>query len=235
MTHKRARGNGGRRLVPLLLLALWGFAASGCGDDGAEPAPPAMAHLVMLHSVSDLGEVEVLVDGAVAVTVAPGQRTEAIDVAPGTVTLGLRNPGASSALVEEDLELVAQTYFIAITGQSGTGSLGFWRVDKPAPAVEPGKSAIEVVSLYDGDYVFDVYVNETSVADGVISLRISDFVTVDAGTSDILVFNAGDDPSVALPIASATVSLPDGSTNMILIDNGATARSIGVDVIGIAP
>ncbi len=222
-----------RTLIVSAALSL-GLMALGCGDDGEAPAPTAK--LVILHEVSDLGTAHVVADGSALATVKPSERTSAIEIAPGTHSVGIQIADAPEPLFEESVTFDAQLYLFAIRGklQPGEGEeqLNFWKVDTTAPEVGANETAVEVVNLSSVTSAVDVYVGDTQVATESVPKTVSEFTTVAAGISTIKIFNGGADPS-ELPVSTGETSLPGAGATMILIVDGEGGAPLALDYLQI--
>ena len=205
-------------ICSLLLVSIY-----ACSDD--QPAAPT-AQVRFIHSIEDLGTLEVFLETDRLVTLKAGEISESKEIAPGLRRIALRNSGASSNLLEDRIEFLDQGYLIAFVGKVSDSSLGILSVDTPAPTVESGSAAAEVVHLLDGAFVFDVYVGTTLVASSLSYSSVSDFATFPSGTSLIKRFNAGDNPASSFPIQQLEHHFESGRAEMILLRGTGTAVTI---------
>lgn len=216
-------------LLSVLVTALVLVSCSG-GGGGAE-AP--QASIMLLHQVSDLGTVEVLVDGEVLRKVEPGELTPKLVLPTGSHSLELRNPGAATALISEEINFQAQTYLVAFIGASAGNTLEFWKVDAEPPELDGDEAAVEVVSLYDGTFQFDVWAGDLMLAQATELRTAYSFQAVAAGPITISIFNTGDEPGTDLPVKTEDITLTRGSATMVLLQTDPEGPGVVVQTVAV--
>jgi hypothetical protein len=216
-------------LAILFAAALMGT-ATGCGDaSSAEPDPP-VARVIYLNEITQLPSLDVYANGQGPTTILLGELTNEVEIATGPTRFALTAPGSTEALIDETLDLDSQLYLLTFTGE--ITDLALWAVDQAAPELSAGQAAAEVVNLYNGGLTFDVYLDDEPLATALGTRQVSAFsVTTPRTTGTIQVFNAGDDPANALPVAMLETALDDRQSLMVLMKNAATGNGIVLDTL----
>ncbi len=218
-------------LFALCAISLLGTAIGCTGSDSEIPAEVPRASVIYLNEIAELPSLEVFANAAGPTPVMLGTLTEELELATGTTQFVLTAPGSKEPIVDSTLELEDQLYLIAFTGKVSQGNLALWAVDQKAPELVSGQTAAEVVNLYNGELTFDVYFGDEPLAMGITSRSVSAFTVTTPASGTIQVFNAGDAPASALPVASMESSLEDGRAVMILMKNAATGNGIVLDTV----
>lgn len=198
----------------------------------------------MLHTASVLGEVVFQINGEVVARLTPGAITEPVNLPVGVVDVSIRNPGATTDLIFDRIDLQAQPYLVAVVGQS-LEELRFWKVDEPAPGLDPGEAALKVVNLDSEGYTYDIYMEDDQgirrpLVEGLAYGRDSKFTemslpTTAVGTAQslpvrLLGFDIGDNPQ-GRPEMSAELTLVDGVPYMVLIQNDPRSNMPAFSII----
>jgi hypothetical protein len=208
----------------LLLLLSLSLSVSACGS--VESDPP-VARVQLLHSIEDLGALEVLVDDKVLGAIASNSLSAPFEVAPGSRRLAIRNQGAQVSVLEESVTLNVQGYLFALTGRLSNNSLKLLKVDQVPPALGDSEAAVEVIHLFTGAFRFDVYAGDALIAQDVgYADNVSPFVKVPAGLVRVTVYNAGSDPKASLPVTSRDLSLGGKSATLLVLQTDKGALSI---------
>ena len=191
----------------LALAAAFGIAA--CDDDPA--SPPATAQLRVVHASPDAPNVDVLVDGAVALNNVPFKTASSyLDVPVGARNLKVRAAGTTTTVIDRKETLVeGRSYTVLATG----------RVASIAPLV-----------LED---------NLTNPAAGNIKLRLV-HASPTAGNVDIYVTAPNADiatvnptlPNVPFRAASAYLEVPAGTYRVRITPAGS--KTVAIDVNNVA-
>jgi hypothetical protein len=207
-------------LLPLLLVLPF---VNGCGTE----EDPPVARIQILHSIEDLGTLEVLIDSKLLGSIQSQNLSSAFEVEPGNRQLSIRNQGAQVSILQENLTLGAQGYLFALTGRLSNNSLKLIKVDQPVPSLEKGEAALEVIHLFSGTFRFDVYAGGTLLAQNVgYSEPPAAFVKLPAGVVKVTAYNTGSDPLASLPVASKELSLGAGSATLLVLQTDGGALSI---------
>lgn len=218
-------------LLTLLVFGLLGLAIGCGGSSGEIPEEDPTARVIYLNEIQALPSLEVYANGAGPTPVELGVLTEPIELSTGPTRFALTAPGSTEAIVDSSLDLKDQLYLIAFTGNVADGNLALWAVDQAAPEIDSSQTAAEVVNLYDGDLTFDVYFGDEPLAMGIATRDVSAFTVTTPASGTLQVFNAGDDPSAALPVATLETSLEAGRATMVLMKNASSGNGIVLDTI----
>lgn len=211
-------------IIPLVFVSSMMLLA--CGGD---PLPePEQARVQFLHNIDDLGNLEVLLDNEPVLTIRNGQLSEVAMFEPGRHRLSIRNQGAQSALTAQTIDFEVQGYLLVFTGSYRDNTIQALIVDNAPPAQKQRMAAVEVVNLYEGRYEFDVYVGTDLVASELTYGLVTEFEEIEADTLPIRVYNTGDNPSDALPVASAQHTFKEGEATLIMLQNDDLAVSVSL-------
>ncbi len=220
-----------RRPIHLLLILALLFTSvtlAACTEDDP-PEPKATVRFI--HSIDDLGAIEVLLDTEIFTTLQAGELSETMEIVPGRQRLAIRSLGAQSTLHEFTQDFTAQGYLMAFTGSVSGGTIDVLAVDTPAPDTASGMAAAEVVSLYEGQFTFDVYVGLTLIDDNIAFAAAPSFVEIPSGAATIAIYNGGDDPTTSIPIESLDHTFGEGEATMILLQNAAEGLGVAIELV----
>ncbi len=205
-----------RPLLLALLLILTPWFTFACDESETEPAK---ASLYFIHSIPELGSLEIMINDKVLTTLKSGELTGAHAIPSGSHTLSLRAPGAQSPLHSEYFSFAPQAYLFAFTGN--LANLNIFKVDAWPPSLSKDQSAIEIVVLYDTAARFDIYVGTTLIAENIGYLQVSDFATIPTSSPTVKVHNHGDNPSSAVPVAALSLNMSSKRAYMVIVQRGA--------------
>ena len=204
-------------LLLVTLLALLGLPA--CGSDAKSPGPEAT--VVFLHEASVLGQIDVLVDDNVELSLSLGELSDPDPIAVGSHRVAVRNVGAAATIDEKAIEFTESPFLVVVSGStsSGADAPSLWFVNLPrATGLKAGESAVGALNLDPGGFAYDVWVGDTRLAGGLENDRkASAPQVVGAKSQSVRVFNAGDDPATARPVLSSTVEFGDQSTVLLVL------------------
>lgn len=183
---------------PILALALLGAVAlGGCDDDPA--APSSTAQLRVVHASPDAPDVDVIVDGAPALTNVPfGAASPDLNVPAGTRELQVRAAGTNTTVIDPDASLTAgAAYTVLATGLVADIAPLVLEGDLTAPP--SGNAKVRLVHAAPSAGTVDIYVT-TPTADlatatptlAAVPFRAaSDYLPVPPGTYRVRVTPTG--------------------------------------------
>jgi hypothetical protein len=210
----------------LLLLA-------GCGD-GNDPVSRDAA-LRVVHASPDAPDVNVLVDGAAAlsnVAYKDGSEYLALDAGTHDIAVQAITPAGTATVIDlSDTQLDPDTdYSVLAVGKVADDTLRALVLDNPAAAIPAGKLRARVVHAAPGAPAVDVYVTAPGPLGGAAPLATLAFgddagpVELDAGDYEIRIATPGAGGSVVYD--SGTVPLPAGADLLVVaVDNTTTGSS----------
>ncbi len=193
--------------APALALALLGALALGACDDDDPASPPATAQLRVVHGSPNAPNVDVLVDGSVALANVPYRTSSAyLGVPAGTRELQVRAAGTTTTVIDADAPLAAgRAYTVLATGLLANIAPLVLEDDLSAPAA--GTARLRLVHAAPGAPNVDVYVTAP---------------TADLATATPTLAN------VPFRAASAYLQVPAGSYRVRITPAGT--RTVAIDV-----
>lgn len=185
--------------TPALALALLGAVALGGCDDDDPTSPATTAQLRVVHASPDAPNVDVLVDGAAALTNVPfGAASAYLNVPAGTRELQVRATGTTTTVIDADAQLVAgDAYTVLATGLVANIAPLVLEDDLALPAT--GNAKVRLVHAAPGAGTVDIYVTAptadlataTPTLAAVPFRAASDYLQVPAGTYRVRVTPTG--------------------------------------------
>lgn len=213
------------RSLTVVAVAALGLAACSDDDNGTGPVDSALVRVV--HASPDAPNVDVLVDGAVALTNVPFRAASGfLSVPAGSRRVQVRPTGTSTDVIDATLNLAVNgVYTVLATGLVADLQPVVVEDDPTAPA--NGEAKIRVIHAAPAAAGVDVYATApgadldaaTPVLANVPFRAVSDYLTVPAGTYQLRVTGTGT-TDVAI---DAEVTLPS---------NGPIRTVIAVDAVG---
>ena len=211
---------------PALALSLLAALALGaCDDEPTTPSTTAMLRVV--HASPDAPNVDVLVDGAVALANVPFRTASPyLDVAAGTRELRVRATGTSTIVIDADAALAAgEAYTVLATGRVANIAPLVLEDDLTLPS--SGNVKLRVVHASPTAGNVDVYVTAptaslataTPTLSNVPFRAASDYLSVPAGTYRVRVTPAGS-KTVAIDVDGVTLAA------------GQIRTAVAVDAVG---
>jgi hypothetical protein len=185
------------------------------------------ASLWVLHDARGVANLEVYIDGAFAVEVAPGERSVPFGTSLGAHSLTLRSSGSNEALLTQELSaLTARASLMVIRGDEQ--ALSLLEVSGELPELDPGEHALEIVDLSGLETTFSVLLSgqdEGDFADctplgltftcHVITLPLMDGQL----TSEPIIVSPGEDLNISTDHIDelVTVDLIEGEVTTVVI------------------
>jgi hypothetical protein len=210
--------------LPAALLAT--LAIAGCDDDDPV-APPATAQLRVVHASPDAPNVDVLVDGAAALTDVPFRAaSEYLEVPAGSRNLEVRAAGSSTVVIDQDASIVAgRAYTVIATGPVASIAPLVLEDDLASPAAGNVKLRLVHASPTAGNV--DIYVTApgADLATAAPTLTnvpfraASEYLEVPAGTYRVRI----------TPVGTKTVAI---DANGVALTAGQIRTAIAVDAPG---
>lgn len=211
----------------LALALLLAVGATACDDDDEVNAPVATAQLRVVHASPDAPNVDVLVDGAVALSNVPFRAASAyLTVPSGTRNLRVRATGGTAAVITADAPLAAgEAYTVIATGPVASIAPLVLEDDLAAPGA--GNVKVRLVHASPTAGSVDIYVTApgASIATATPTLAnvpfraASGYLEVPAGTYRVRITPAG----------SKTVAI---DVNDVTLTAGQIRTAIAVDAAG---
>lgn len=215
-----------RALPGLALALLLPLAATACSDDGATE-PVTTAQLRVVHASPDAPNVDVLVDGAVALTNVPYRTASPyLDVPAGERNLRVRPTGTTTVVIDADADLAAgRAYTVLATGRVAALAPLVLQDDPTAPAA--GNVRLRLVHAAPSAGDVDIYVTAPAaeLAAATPTLRnvpfraASAYLEVPAGTYRVRIVPAG----------TKTVAI---DVNDVALAAGQVRTAVAVDAVG---
>ena len=212
--------------LALALALLASLAVTGCGDDDPTASTPT-AQLRVVHASPDAPNVDVLVDGAVALANVPFPAASPYLAVPaGTRNLQVRAAGTAMTVIDADAELAeGSAYTVLATGRVANIAPLVLVDDLTAPAA--GNARLRLVHGSPSAGPVDIYVTapgaELAGAQPTLSavpFRVaSAYLQVPAGTYRVRVTPAG----------SRTVAL---DVNDVQLAAGQVRTAVAIDARG---
>lgn len=209
--------------VPLLLTFLLTFLLTSCGGNPQEfsEGAPGPSQVRFLHGISDLGPLEIWMDGEIFLTeIRPGQLTNSLDIPPGSHNIDLREQGAQVSLLREVLSFGEGTDLVSLLGSEEDNTLEFWVVDPRPPQLAPGQAAVAVAVMYGGANPVEVWVGGTRLTGPTETYTVYPFQLVQAGENRIEIFIVRDPPisaDFAVPLHEGPITLRGMTSTLILL------------------
>ena len=193
--------------TPALALALLGALALGACDDDDPTSPSTTAQLRVVHASPNAPNVDVLVDGTVALTNVPFRTASGYLAVPaGTRELQVRAAGTATTVIDADAPLAeGRAYTVLATGLVASIAPLVLEDDLAAPAA--GNAKVRLVHAAPGAGTVDVYVTAPT----------ADIATA-APTLAAVPFRA----------ASAYLQVPAGSYRVRITPTGT--KTVAIDV-----
>ncbi|HYD54809.1 MAG TPA: DUF4397 domain-containing protein [Gemmatimonadaceae bacterium] len=212
----------GRGIALALLLA----GAAAC-DDTEATEPAATAQLRVVHASPDAPNVDVLVDGTVALTNVPYRAASSYLAAPvGARNLRVRPTGTTTVVIDASANLVeGRAYTVLATGRVASLAPLVLQDDLAAPAA--GNVRLRLVHAAPAAGNVDIYVTAptadlaaaTPTLSGVAFRAASGYLEVPAGTYRVRIVPAG----------TKTVAI---DVNNLALTAGQVRTAIAVDAPG---
>lgn len=198
---------------PALALALLGAVALGACDDDDPTAPATTAQLRVVHASPNAPNVDVLVDGAVALANVPYRAASSYLAVPaGTRELQVRAAGTTTTVIDADAPLAAgSAYTVLATGLLANIAPLVLTDDLSAPAA--GNARVRLVHAAPSAGAVDIYVTAPTadIAAAAPTLAnvpfraASDYLQVPAGTYRVRVTPTGT-KTVAIDVEATLVA-----------------------------
>lgn len=204
-------------LTALLLVGL----AAGCSDDTGSNVTPE-ARLRVVHASPDAPNVDVLVDGAVALTNVAYQAASAyLSVPAGARAIAVRPTGGTTAVISVTPTLTAGTdYTVLAVGPVATIEPLLLTDDNSAPAA--GNVKVRLVHASPTAGLVDIYVTAPG-AD--ISMMTPSLAGVDFKVAS---------PYIAAPAGDYQVRVTAAGTKTVALDTGTLTLAAGQIRTGVA-
>ena len=220
MTHTTSMRRG------LALALLFATTATAC-DDTETTEPVATAQLRVVHASPDAPNVDVLVDGAVALTNVPYKTASAyLDAPVGARNLRVRPTGTTTVVIDANADLAAgRAYTVLATGRVASLAPLVLQDDLAAPAA--GNVKLRLVHAAPGAGNVDIYVTAptTDLATATPTLAnvafraASAYLEVPAGTYRVRI----------TPVGTKTVAI---DVNNVALASGQIRTAVAVDATG---
>lgn len=212
------------RTLTVVAVAALGLAA--CSDDNAtNPLDTALVRVV--HASPDAPNVDVLVDGDLALTNVPFRAASGFLTVPaGPQRIQIRPTGTSTDVIDVTLDFgVNRVYTVLATGEVADLQPLLVEDDPTAPA--DGQARIRVIHAAPAAGGVDVYATApgadldaaTPVLSDVPFRAVSEYLAVPAGTYQLRVTTAG----------TTTVAI---DATITLAENGPIRTVVAVDAVG---
>ena len=208
------------------LLALSALTAA-CGDDDSTGPDEGDARVRVVHASPDAPSVDVLVDGAVALSDVPYlAASEYLEVPSGDRNLRVNAAGTATTVIDADADLAeGQDYTVIAGGLAETIEPIVLADDNRAPA--SGNVRVRAIHGAPSAPAVDIYVTspgvdlttETPALANVEFGQVADYLEVPAGTYQVRVTPAG----------SKTVVIDSGA---LTLASGQVRTAIAVDAAG---
>ncbi len=206
----------------------------GCkdNDNPAEPSMPTLSNVMVVHASPNAPGVDVLVDGATALTnVTFPQNSSYLQVNSGVRNVAVNVTGTGTTVISAPLPIAPNTSYSVFAIDSVTRLTPLVLVDTlTAPA--SGKAHVRFIHLSPNAPSVDVAVTGGPVLFGDYAFgENSSFTPVDAGTYNLEVRLAGTS-TVVLPLPN--ISLQAGKIYTVWASGfvgGSGAQSLGAQII----
>lgn len=211
------------------VLLLGALAVAACDDTDDDTTAPAVqtAQLRVLHASPDAPNVDVLLDGTLALSNVPFRTASSYLAVPaGTRNLRVRAAGTSTVVIDQNAATVAgRSYTVLATGRAASLAPLVLEDDLTAPAA--GSVKLRVVHAAPAAGAVDVYVTAptadlataTPTLGNVAFRAASGYLTVPAGTYRVRVVPAG----------TKTVAI---DVNAVTLTSGQIRTAVAVDAVG---
>ncbi|HEU5175752.1 MAG TPA: DUF4397 domain-containing protein [Gemmatimonadaceae bacterium] len=209
----------------IALAAVLAIATTGCDDDPTAPA--ATAELRVVHASPDAPNVDVLVDGATALTNVAYRGVSAyLDVPAGTRALAVRPTGTTTNVISANATVAAgDAYTVLATGLVASIAPLVLEDDRTAPAA--GSVRLRLVHASPAAGAVDIYVTAPTADLATTSPTLSNvpfraassYLEVPAGTYRVRI----------TPTGSKTVAL---DVNNVALAAGQVRTAVAVDAPG---
>jgi hypothetical protein len=214
--------------IKFLTLLLAGSAlTAACGDDDNTGPAVADARVRVVHASPDAPNVDVLVDGAVALSDVPYLGvSEYLEVPSGERNLKVNAAGTATTVIDADAALAeASDYTVIAGGLAEAIAPIVLEDDNTAPAA--GNARVRAIHGAPSAPAVDIYVTatgtdlaaETPVLTNVAFGQVADYLEVPAGTYQVRV----------TPTGSKTVAIDSGA---LTLASGQVRTAIAVDAAG---
>lgn len=187
------------------------------------------AHVRVFHLSTDAPEVDVLVNGNVALTSVPFRGfTDFLALPPGTYTFSVNLAGTATQVLQEVLTLEAgRFYSVLAIGRVGNGSLRLLATGENRLTPEPGSAKVRVIHAASTAPAVDIYFTspyinldgQNPVLRGVPFSGFSEHLTVPAGLYQGRVAVGG---TKTVAIDSGAVRLLSGQVRTLVALDPAT-------------
>lgn len=214
------------RKPALALALLLSVGATACDDDDTT-APAATAQLRVVHASPDAPNVDVLVDGAVALTDVPFRTASPyLEVSVGARNLRVRPTGTTTVVIDADADFVSgRAYTVLATGRVASLAPLVLTDDLTAPGA--GNIRLRLVHASPSAGNVDIYVTAPSADLGATSPTLtnvpfraaSTYLEVPAGTYRVRITPAG----------TKTVAI---DANNVTLTAGQVRTAVAVDAAG---
>lgn len=186
-----------KSVVSFLALVFAAVMVFSCSDDSTTPTPPAetgKSNARVIHTSYDAPAVDILVDGAVAVSgLAYGESSGYAELEAGTRNVKVTVAGTTTpAVIEADLPLEADKEYTVFAVNSVASIEAV--VAEDARAANPGKAKIRLLHASPDAPAVDVKLNSgngPAVFTNSAFKDISDYIEVDGGTYTFVITPAG--------------------------------------------
>jgi hypothetical protein len=215
------------RKTSIALALLLSVGATACDDDDDVNAPAPTAQLRVVHASPDAPNVDVLVDGAVALTNVPFRTASAYLAVPaGARNLRVRATGGTAAVIDADASLAAgEAYTVLATGRVASIAPLVLEDDLTAPGA--GNIRLRLVHASPTAGNVDIYVTApgadlaaTAPTLANVPFRAaSPYLEVPAGTYRVRITPAG----------TKTVAI---DVNNVALAAGQVRTAVAVDAAG---
>jgi hypothetical protein len=200
-----------KRTLAMALLA--SLAVAGCSDDDDPAAPGTTAQLRVVHASPDAPNVDVLVDGAAALTNVPFRAASAYLAVPaGARNLRVRATGTATVVIDQSATLTAgRAYTVLATGRVASIAPLVLEDDLTNPAA--GNVRVRLVHASPTAGNVDIYVTAPTAdiataaptLSNVAFRAASGYLEVPAGTYRVRVTPAGT-KTVAIDVNNVTLA-----------------------------
>lgn len=214
-----------RPTLALALLAVFGLAA--CDDDDDPIAPVANAQLRVVHASPDAPAVDVLVDGAAALTNVPFKAASSyLPVPSGARNLKVRATGTSTVVIDQNATVNGgSAYTVIATGRVASIAPLVLEDDLASPAA--GNVRLRLVHASPTAGNVDIYV--TSPTGDIASASPTLSNVPFRGASAYLEVRAGSYRVRVVPAGTKTVAL---DVNNVALTAGQIRTAVAVDAPG---
>ena len=216
------------KFTNLLALALTvGIAGTACSDDDTTAPVVSDSYVRVVHASPDAPNVDVLVDGTVALSNVPYQASSTYLAVPaGTRNLQVRATGTTTTVINADVALTAGTYYtVMATGPVASIQPLVLTDDLTNPAA--GNVKVQLVHAAPSAPTVDIYVTAPG-AD--ISMMAPTLTAVPfRGYSTYLEVPAGTYQVRITPTGSKTVALDTGD---LALAAGQIRTGVALDAVG---